>query len=184
MPVRLVVEEGPHAGVARAEIVRRAGRMLQALQIPDAELSVVLTSDDQIRILNRIYRKKNRPTDVLAFSQLEGQALGSRTLLGDVIVSVPTARRQAAERGWDVASEVTMLLAHGLLHLLGWDHETPSQDRRMRRETQRLCDAAAADAPPPRRVKRAPRLKERTGSSANGDSMTGKSAGTRARTKR
>ncbi len=111
----------------------------------DRELSIVLTGDDQIELLNQVYRQKNRPTDVLAFAQREGP-LGdpSGRLLGDVVVSVPTARRQACSRGADVAAEVTMLLAHGLLHLLGWDHDTPAKDRRMRRETARLCLAASA----------------------------------------
>jgi probable rRNA maturation factor len=119
--------------------------MLEAVQMKDSELSILLTGDDQIALLNRTYRKKNRPTDVLAFAQREGD-LSDRNdrLLGDVVVSIPTARRQAEARRADLGSEVTMLLAHGLLHLLGWDHETPSQDRRMRRETRRLC--AAADA--------------------------------------
>jgi probable rRNA maturation factor len=183
MPVRLVVEEGPYPGVAKLEMARCARRMLQALQMPDAELSIVLTGDDQIRILNRIYRKKDRPTDVLAFSQLEGRTMGRRTLLGDVIVSIPTARRQAEERGWTLTSEVTMLLAHGLLHLLGWDHETPAKDRKMRRETRRLCDAAM---PPPemRRAKEPRRLKEGTGARRNGNSLATKSARTRRGTKR
>jgi probable rRNA maturation factor len=67
-------------------------------------------------------------------------------VLGDVIVSVPTAMRQASERGAAVIDEVTMLLAHGLLHLLGWDHDTAAKDRRMRAETDRLCAAAALGA--------------------------------------
>jgi probable rRNA maturation factor len=119
--------------------------MLVALQMDDVEVSVVLTGDDQIRNLNRIYRRKNRPTDVLAFAQREG-ALGDRSdrLLGDVVVSIPTTRRQAAAARRPVVAELTMLLAHGLLHLLGWDHETPAKDRRMRRETERLCEAAGS----------------------------------------
>jgi probable rRNA maturation factor len=143
--VRLVVEGGPHAGVARADLVRRARAMLDALQMADSELSILLTGDDQIKILNRVYRHKNRPTDVLAFAQREG-ALGDRAgrLLGDVVVSVPTARRQAQARGAELILELTTLLAHGLLHLIGWDHETPSKDRRMRQETNRLCAAAEA----------------------------------------
>jgi probable rRNA maturation factor len=63
-------------------------------------------------------------------------------LLGDVIVSVPMAERQAFERNKTALEEVTMLLAHGLLHLLGWDHDTPAKDRRMRAETERLVRAA------------------------------------------
>jgi probable rRNA maturation factor len=143
MTVRLLVEDGPYPGVARARILSWARAMLAALQLDDVEWSIVLTGDDQIRKLNRMYRKKNRPTDVLAFAQREGRH-GERAgrLLGDVIVSVPTARRQAASARRDVASEIVMLLAHGLLHLLGWDHDTPLRDRRMRRETERLCRVA------------------------------------------
>jgi probable rRNA maturation factor len=146
MPVVLRVEGGPHPGVSRATLLRRARAMLAAVQSSDKEWSIVLTGDDQIQNLNRIYRKKDRPTDVLAFSQLEGEHVAQAgRLLGDVIVSVPTARRQAAAARRDLAAELTMLLAHGLLHLLGWDHATAAEDRRMRRETQRLCDAATAD---------------------------------------
>lgn len=165
MPVRLFVEDGPWPGISRADVTRRSRAMLEAVQMRDHELSVVLTGDDQIQNLNRIYRNKDRPTDVLAFAQREGE-LADRAgrLLGDVIVSIPTARRQAAARGRDLVAELTMLLAHGLLHLLGWDHDTPAKDRRMRRETSRLCAAAEAAA-------RAPRVKGRTVSRANGDSM-------------
>jgi probable rRNA maturation factor len=145
MPVRLLVESGPYRGLSRADIGRRARAMLDAVQMKNSELSIVLTGDDQIRKLNRIYRKKNQSTDVLAFSQREGEsAHSSGRLLGDVVLSVPTARRQAEARGRELVAELTMLLAHGLLHLLGWDHETPVKDRRMRRETDRLC--AVADA--------------------------------------
>jgi probable rRNA maturation factor len=168
--VRLVVEDGPWAGVSRADVVRRARAMLVAVQLPDAELSILLTGDDQIKKLNRIYRGKNQPTDVLAFAQREGEH-GERAgrLLGDVVVSVPTTRRQAAAAGKDLGSELTMLLAHGLLHLLGWDHDTPSKDRRMRRETERLC--AAADAAASFRRSTGPRLKGRTQRRANADTI-------------
>jgi len=183
MPVRLIVEEGPHEGVSRADVARRARAMLIAVQMGDRELSILLTGDDQIQKLNRIYRGKNRPTDVLAFSQHEGE-LGDRAdrLLGDVVVSIPTARRQAAERKRELGAELTMLLAHGLLHLLGWDHQTASEDRRMRAETKRLC--AAADASAPRAGRRAGSaraslegrlkrtLKSSSASRANGDSTS------------
>ena len=155
MPVRLIVEDGPYSGVSRADVARRARAMLEALQMKDRELSILLTGDDQIQKLNRIYRKKNRPTDVLAFSQHEGE-LGDRSdrLLGDVVVSIPTARRQAEAGSATSSSELTMLLAHGLLHLLGWDHETPAKDRRMRSETDRLCAAAETRRARPRVARR------------------------------
>lgn len=154
MGVTLSIEHGPHRGVGRAEVLRRIRAMIRALQLRNIEVSFVLTDDHRIHQLNKIYRKKDRPTDVLAFSMREGDfaALAGR-VLGDVVVSVPTARKQAAERAVLVIEEVTMLLAHGLLHLLGWDHDTPAKDRRMRAETERLCRAAA----PKRRV--APTLK-------------------------
>lgn len=115
--------------------------MLRALALADAEWSIVLTGDERVRELNRVYRHKDKPTDVLAFPQDDS------TLLGDVVVSVPTAARQAAAAGHALAAEVTMLLAHGLLHLRGWDHDTVAKDRRMRAETERLCKAAARAFP-------------------------------------
>jgi probable rRNA maturation factor len=117
--------------------------MIAALSLENRELSIVLTDDDQIHELNRLYRGKDKPTDVLAFAMGEGEFGDlSGKMLGDVIVSVPMARRQARERGVSVLEETTMLLAHGLLHLLGWDHDTVAKDRAMRAETDRLCVAA------------------------------------------
>lgn len=139
--VRLVVETRLGAGLTRREIEQRLSRMMTELKLQDAELSVVLTGDDQIRELNRFYRKKDRPTDVLAFPMEECPPDVPR-LLGDVIVSLPTARAQAVQARRKPIDEVTMLLAHGLLHLLGWDHDTQAKDRAMRRETDRLCAIA------------------------------------------
>ncbi len=165
MPVRLAVQEGPHEGVSGAEMKRRARTMLDALGKGDAELSLVLTGDETIQELNRIYRRKNKPTDVLAFAQREGPlAHLAGPLLGDVILSVPTARRQATANRRDLASELTMLLAHGILHLLGWDHQDRTSDRRMREETARLCAAADADTPRPP----GERLRRRTSSRQSG----------------
>ncbi len=141
MTVRLTVEDGAEGTASRTDVLRRARAMLQALGLRGRELSIVLTDDDRIRELNRTYRRKDKPTDVLAFSQIEGQ-FGEGPLLGDVVVSIPTARRQARSRGADLTTELTMLLAHGLLHLVGWDHDTAAKDREMRRETARLCAAA------------------------------------------
>jgi probable rRNA maturation factor len=117
--------------------------MIDLLQLQNSEVSFVLTDNKTIHTLNREYRRIDRPTDVLAFAMREGE-FGelAGTTLGDVVVSVEAARKQAKGRGVSVLDEVTMLLAHGLLHLLGWDHDTPAKDRRMRRETERLCNAA------------------------------------------
>jgi probable rRNA maturation factor len=122
--------------------------MLRHLRLPNAELSIVLTTDRQIQKLNELYRKKNKPTDVLSFGMREGDfgdVAGS--LLGDVVISLPTARRQAREKGVAFEAEVTELLAHGLLHLLGWDHRTAAEDRTMRAKAQRLVSACRKARP-------------------------------------
>lgn len=152
MSVRLRVERGLGESGLRARVRRRAEAMLALLQMEKAELSLVLCGDEQIRALNEKYRGKDRPTDVLAFPMREGDfgrlhaALPSG-LLGDVIVSIPTAKRQAKGAKRAPLDEITMLVAHGLLHLLGWDHDTAAKDKRMRAETDRLVAAAASADP-------------------------------------
>jgi probable rRNA maturation factor len=90
------------------------------------ELSVRLTDDATVRELNRRYRRRNQPTDVLSFAQAEGAefatAPGVPRHLGDVVISVETARRQAREARVTLRDEVAHLLVHGILHLLGYDH--------------------------------------------------------------
>jgi probable rRNA maturation factor len=137
--VRVVVETRLGRGLERKEIEDRLSKMIRDLKLEDTELSVLLTGDDQIRELNRVYRKKDRPTDVLAFPQDDEAPPGASRLLGDVIVSIPTARVQARAANRAAIDEVTMLLAHGVLHLLGWDHDTDKRELAMTRETDRLC---------------------------------------------
>src|SRR4051812_36948212 len=96
---------------------RRAEKMLQHLALSGVELSIALVDDPTIRALNRDYRRKDKPTDVLAFP-LQAPDSPASGLLGDVIVSIETARRQARSRRRPLLGELTMLLAHGLLHLL------------------------------------------------------------------
>ncbi len=164
MPFRLSIVRGPHEGVSRRDLRVRIEAMMRARQIDNDEVSFLLTDDTQIHKLNLQYRGFDKPTDVLAFALSEGEFGALPTgLLGDVVVSVPTARRQARAARRPLVGELTMLLAHGLLHLLGYDHQTLKEDRLMRKETARLCEAAeAAAAPPPAAAKgRAARTKKR-----------------------
>ena len=125
-------------------LARSARRLLGALRLPDAELSLVLVSDRVMHELNRRWRGKDRPTDVLAFAQAEGPGGAPEGLLGDVVISVDTARRQAAERGHSLAAEGERLLVHGLLHLLGYDHErSAAEARRMQRRERVLLRGLA-----------------------------------------
>jgi probable rRNA maturation factor len=130
--------------VSIAAVRGRAERMLAALALDDAELSILLCDDAVIRALNRRHRGLDRATDVLAFAMAEGHPSpkAAPSLLGDVVISVPTATRQANAAGRDPLAEVTVLLAHGLLHLLGLDHRTRLQERRMLARTDLLVAAA------------------------------------------
>ncbi len=115
---------------------RTAEAILSAARADGTELSLVLVSDRRMRALNKRYRKKDRPTDVLAFPLHEkwGQATFLRKsslspfLLGDVVIAAPTARRQAAALGHGLRVELRRLLVHGVLHLLGYDHERGPRD--------------------------------------------------------
>lgn len=117
--------------------------MLNALGLADRELSILLCSDAVIQDLNRQWRKKKGPTDVLAFAQLEARVPNDHTL-GDIAISIDTARRQAGGASRSVAAEVTYLLAHGLLHLVGYDHRTREEERRMNARADLLVAAAGA----------------------------------------
>lgn len=103
----------------------RLRRLLAAAadQLADgpAEIHVLISGDDEVRELNRRWRDRDRPTDVLSFP--DGDLLpDGRRLLGEIVVSLDTARREATERGHDEVRELEELCLHGLLHLLGYDH--------------------------------------------------------------
>lgn len=111
-----------------------AQRLLRAENCTEnTEVSILLTDDGSISVLNEQYRGIDGPTDVLSFSQHEGEDefASEENLLGDVVISVETARRQAAEQGNELDSEIDMLVAHGLLHLLGYDHAEPEDAKVM-----------------------------------------------------
>ena len=126
-------------GIAAAQVRRDASRLLRRLRT-DAELCVTLVGDGEMRRLNATYRGTDRPTDVLAFAAREGKpAPMVDQLLGDVVISLDTAARQASARGVTLAAEVRLLLTHGILHLLGYDHErSPGEARRMFRKQREL----------------------------------------------
>ncbi|HVG95811.1 MAG TPA: rRNA maturation RNase YbeY [Chloroflexota bacterium] len=110
------------------------------------EASLLLADDATLHRLNRDFRGVDRPTDVLSFSQLESAPLlpgrAGTVPLGDVAVSVERARRQADDYGHPFERELAYLFVHGLLHLLGYDHEAESDRASMRREEETALDAA------------------------------------------
>jgi probable rRNA maturation factor len=122
--------------VRHTTLIHLAERVLSAVGESRSELSLELIGDGRMRRLNREYRKKDRPTDVLAFPIREAvMPRGVRPvtqMLGDVVISLPTAVRQAKEAGRSIDDELAMLLVHGMLHLCGYDHE------RNRRQAARM----------------------------------------------
>lgn len=134
-----------------------ARALLRVLNLSRAELSAVLTGDEAIQRLNREFRGKDKPTDVLSFPQLELSVEpavngdhGAPLPLGDVVISIETAARQARELRIGAADRIRTLLIHGLLHLLGYDHErSPAEARRMfARERELAAGLASRDGAP------------------------------------
>jgi probable rRNA maturation factor len=123
-----------------------AGRVLAAEGVPPAEVGLVITGDRAVRTLNRSYRGEDAPTDVLSFAlndRAEDFVLPPDGVLrlGEVVVSLPTARRQARAAGRSVREEVAWLVVHGLLHLLGYDHQEEEEERVMRSREAALLTA-------------------------------------------
>ncbi len=121
-------------------IRRRTRIILNALTSPDAEISVVLVDDPRIASLNRQFLQREGPTNVIAFPMQAGSFAGLHpNILGDVVISVETADREARAAGLTLEERVTQLLVHGVLHLLGYDHENgPAEARRMSAKSRAL----------------------------------------------
>lgn len=120
------------------ELTRLTAAILRAARQRPVHVGVELVGDRRMRKLNRAYRRIDRSTDVLAFALRE--ARGPRTdVLGDVVIAIPTAARQARRLGHSLRVELTTLLIHGILHLLGYDHErSRGEADRMRRKERAI----------------------------------------------
>jgi rRNA maturation RNase YbeY len=129
MPVEIVRK---HAGraVSTRKLKKIALKVLEVVEQNQAELSLALVGNSEIRKLNAKYRKMDYATDVLSFPGEEGLSMGTR-LLGDVIISVDKAKQQALEKGHSLDQEIATLLIHGVVHLLGYDHERSAKDARV-----------------------------------------------------
>lgn len=112
------------------ECVRHLPKRMRAKLSKRHSLEVSLVTPIAIKKLNRQYRKKNRPTDVLSFSRWEGMAMPVPEV-GDVLICWAVAKEQARENGLTVATEVARLTAHGVLHLFGYDHERSQRDAKI-----------------------------------------------------
>jgi len=117
----------------------QAERLLSLIGQSGRELSLLFTGDQKISELNGFYRNKPKPTNVLAFAMLDGEEVPDNMMLGDIVISVETASREAGREKISLHRRLTMLMIHGLLHLLGQDHERSEQDAEaMAAEEKRL----------------------------------------------
>ena len=153
MEINILIDEGFEDSLETSWLQSVAEQVLTAEEAsPDVELSLVITSQGRVRQLNQDYLGKDEPTDVLAFIMLpEPPAEGKPVVplfvtppdgmlhLGEVIISYPQAVIQAEEHGHSVKKEIALLIIHGVLHLLGYDHAEPEPERQMRaRESEIL----------------------------------------------
>ncbi|MDR1297941.1 MAG: rRNA maturation RNase YbeY [Deltaproteobacteria bacterium] len=121
MPIFIADDLGP-GPAGHCKLRRRLARLLRELGRGGASLTVLLTDDEAMRELNRTHRSKDKSTNVLSFPDTD-LALGQRDYLGDVALSLPYVEREAAERGLEASWLFYFYLVHGLLHLMGHDHE-------------------------------------------------------------
>ena len=155
MEINVLIDEGLEGNLEVSWLQNVAEQVLIAQEASsDVEFSLVITSQERVRQLNRDYLGRDRPTDVLAFSMLSELPAELEAgvppfvtppdgvlHLGEVIISYPQAVIQAEERHHPVKKEIAILLIHGVLHLLGYDHEEPEPERQMRaREAEILSD--------------------------------------------
>ncbi len=123
MPVLLRSEYLGRQYVNPVKLKKTATALLRFCDQRDSELSILLTSDHNIQVLNRQFRQKDKPTNVLSFPLQEGTTPANGVMLGDIVISIDTAAKEAKQRGRPLREHINRLLIHGLLHLLGMDHE-------------------------------------------------------------
>ncbi|TVQ38386.1 MAG: rRNA maturation RNase YbeY [Spirochaetaceae bacterium] len=144
--VDVTVDDDPDDAPEAAAVARFADTVLQELGIKNWELSLTLCGDRRMKTLNREFRDRDETTDVLSFSQLEGDrpppVHGTEeehtVFAGDIVVCLPHARRNAIQFGVDAEEEVKRLIVHGVLHLAGYEHGDNSSEQPMLREQERL----------------------------------------------
>lgn len=139
-PEDLPVPDSDIAAVRRA--VETVGRLYGA---EDAEVSVTLTDDAHVHVLNREYRNVDRPTDVLSFVLAESEepeiiGADGGVVLGDLVISLERAAAQAEEYGHSMLRELSFLIVHGMLHLLGYDHMEEEERLEMEEEQRRVME--------------------------------------------
>lgn len=134
----LVKGQQRYRRLSRIKIKKIARQILSLLEQPTAELSILFVGDKKMKELNTVFRNLPTTTDVLSFPQTSYFPFPtSHLLLGDVVINIPQAERQAKIHGLSFYDEVCRLLIHGILHLLGYNHEKSSHKAKLMREKER-----------------------------------------------
>ena len=137
----LLRNDHPDINIDCHDIENMIVKIMGHLDCPNQEVSILLTGDKDIRRLNQEFRSIDQPTDVLSFPQNadEDPCIPEEIILGDIAVSLDIAKAQAKEHGLDFKEEIILLLIHGILHLLGYDHEiSEKEEKQMRNKTREL----------------------------------------------
>jgi probable rRNA maturation factor len=150
--MEILIENQQSLRAISSECLKKtATAILNALDCPDGELSLLIVDDAKIALLNQQYRERSGPTNVLSFPMNEGAFSEIMPhLLGDVVISVETCEREAQSTGTSVDQHFNELLIHGILHLFGYDHErSEEEDRRMRAKSDDLLQHIDQPHPAP-----------------------------------
>ena len=137
----LLRNDHPDINIDSHDIENMIVKIMGHLDCPNQEVSILLTGDKDIRRLNQEFRSIDQPTDVLSFPQNADEDLyiPEEIILGDIAVSLDIAKAQAKEHGLDFKEEIILLLIHGILHLVGYDHEiSEKEETKMRNKTREL----------------------------------------------
>ena len=130
--LKILIDNQQKKKLSTATIRQKTKQILNALGCNAHEISLVITDNTQIQQLNKTYRGIDKPTNVLAFPMQEGEFTNiTPGLLGDVVISCETAQKEADEANTTLLERISQLLIHGILHLVGFDHETSSSDARI-----------------------------------------------------
>ncbi|MDP2992238.1 MAG: rRNA maturation RNase YbeY [Deltaproteobacteria bacterium] len=140
MPI-LISNKQKTIRIDRRKIRKKAEKLLRDLAHPDAELSILFVNDEEITRLNELYLKRSGPTNVISFPMHSPDIPGIHTeILGDVVISMETAGREAGQEDISLEAKTDWLLVHGILHLLGYDHEKAKDARVMFKKEKELLD--------------------------------------------
>ncbi len=158
--IHIQIDELFHACVEEAWLVAAAQATLHACGRDGQALSVLVVDDDELRRFNRIYRQQDTATDVLSFAVQEGSPLSQEipealtaeldAELGDLMLAFPYASRQSERYGHSLAAELQLLVVHGTLHLIGYDHDTPARQEEMWRKQSEILNSLTAEDLSPR----------------------------------